>query len=733
MTHRQATPRARPPPPQSVPSPRPPPSTPVSSPAAGADLHPASRGGAGVLLLLPPHSLTGEHSNPSHPASASASNFVSSPAACADPHPASRGGARRPPSSFHRIVARRLAETNQQTTVDIIKIRYAYELLTNPILKRDYDLFGLDHHKDVLEKVKEQYQKEHFLKIDLPLLKDSSVQSTDYAFNVLGYESFMHTIADEHPLLIMVYSKGSPRCAQFIEKWKQIGSRLDGVANTAMVELGDVQLTGHFAEQRFSKQPFFRNGLPTLVAYPADCRSPSCYMRYPGELFVDSVVDWVATSVVGLPRILYYSKETLGPEFIGKSGHHKVKVIFFSSTGERAAPFLRQAAQEYSTYASFAFVLWKEDESQIWWNSLGVESAPSLVFLKGPGAKPIVYHGTFTKSEFTKIMEEHKHQELPQLRSDTSLELGCDARGYSRAGNDIAIWYCVIVAGRPGIELSKRRQILRKAQDQLFSDVDASTSENVDSSVVVSSAAAALKDDRLTFVWLDGEVQKKLCAFYLATDYSGACGPGGFGDDNDKSELFIVRFQRNATFEALKAEKTNNLMEALQRQHTADASQLVARYKGPDEIEEINKWISQIIKDGDTREIPYFTSKVPDLVPEETSKEWIKSTKSIRSAGNSVKQRIQSSGFHFGDYLTDPRIGPALLMSACISMGIIWYKSNQRTQTTEDGAPPKDKTKKRRPRPKLSTSLFGQPEYPADADPEPKDARQWEMTDSDSD
>uniref|UniRef100_A0A0E0EEU5 J domain-containing protein n=1 Tax=Oryza meridionalis TaxID=40149 RepID=A0A0E0EEU5_9ORYZ len=582
--------------------------------------------------------------------------------------------------AYEQLSKEWLAETNQQTTVDIIKIRYAYELLTNPILKRDYDLFGLDHHKvyvfaqDVLEKVKEQYQKEHFLKIDLPLLKDSLVQSTDYAFNVLGYESFMHTIADEHPLLIMVYSKGSPRCAQFIEKWKQIGSRLDGVANTAMVELGDVQLTGHFAEQRFSKQPFFRNGLPTLVAYPADCRSPSCYMRYPGELFVDSVVDWVATSVVGLPRILYYSKETLGPEFIGKSGHHKE--------------------------------MWK-----------------FIQFIEG----------TFTKSEFTKIMEEHKHQELPQLRSDTSLELGCDARGYSRAGNDIAIWYCVIVAGRPGVELSKRRQILRKAQDQLFSDVDASTSENVDSSVVVSSAAAALKDDRLTFVWLDGEVQKKLCAFYLATDYSGACGPGGFGDDNDKSELFIVRFQRNATFEALKAEKTNNLMEALQRQHTADASQLVARYKGPDEIEEINKWISQIIKDGDTREIPYFTSKVPDLVPEETSKEWIKSTKSIRSAGNSVKQRIQSSGFHFGDYLTDPRIGPALLMSACISMGIIWYKSNQRTQTTEDGAPPKDKTKKRRPRPKLSTSLFGQPEYPADADPEPKDARQWEMTDSDSD
>ncbi|KAL5198956.1 hypothetical protein ABZP36_002468 [Zizania latifolia] len=627
-----------------------------------------------------------------------------------------------------------LAETNQQSTVDIIKIQYAYELLTNPILKRDYDLFGLDQHTDILERVKEQYQKEHFLKIDLPLLKDSSDHSTDYAFNVLTYESFIHAISEEHPLLIMVYSKGSPRCAKFIEYWKQIGIRLDGVANTAMVELGDVQLAGHFADKRFSKQPFFRNGLPTLVAYPTDCRRPSCYMRYPGELYVDSVVDWVATSVVVLPRILYYSKETLGPQFIGKSAHHKVKVIFFSSTGERAAPFLRQAAQEYSTYASFAFVLWKEDESQIWWNSLGVESAPSLVFLKGAGAKPVVYHGTFTKSEFTKIMEEHKHQELRQLRSDTSLELGCDARGHSRAGNDMMVWYCVVIAGRPGVELSKRRQILRKAQDQLFSDADSSTAGDVDNSVEVSSAATALKDDRLTFVWLDGEVQKKFCAFYLANDYSGACGPGGFGDENDKSELFIIRFQRNATYEALKAGKTNNLIETLQGHHTTDASQLVARYNGPDEIQEINKWISQIIKDGDTREIPYFTSKVPDLVPEETSKEWLRSTKSIRSAGNSLKERIQNSGIHFRDYLTDPRIGPALLMSGCISLGIIWLKNSQPTRTTpQDEAPSKDKKAKRR-RPKLSTSLFGQPtETECTTEPEPRDARQWEMTDSDSD
>ncbi|VAH27690.1 unnamed protein product [Triticum turgidum subsp. durum] len=599
-----------------------------------------------------------------------------------------------------------LAETNDRSTVDIIKIRYAYELLTNPVWKRDYDLFGLDHHTDIFERVKEQYQKEHFLKIDLPLLKDSLSHSTGHAFNVLTRDSLMSAIAEDYPLLIQVYSKGSPRCAQFFEYWKQIDTRLDGVANTAMVELGDVPLAGYFAEKRFSQQPFFRNGIPALVAYPANCRNPSCYMRYPGELTVDSVVNWVASSIVGLPRILYYSKETLGPQFIGKSSHHKVKAIFFSSTGERAAPFLRQAAQEYSSYASFAFVLWKEEESQIWWNSLGVESAPALVFLKGPGAKPVVYHGTFSKSEFTEIMEEHKHQELQQLRSDTSLDLGCDARGHSRAGKEMMIWYCVIAAGRPGVELSKKRQILRKAQDQLLSAAGGSTAGNLENLV------------------------EKICAFYLATDYNGACGPRGFEDDNDKPEVFIVRFQRNATYEALKADKKNNLIETLQGQDTPDASQLVARYNGPDEILEINKWVSQIIKDGDTREIPYFTSKVPDLVPEETNKEWLSGTKGIRSAGKSLKERVQNSGFSFRDYLTDPRIGPALLMLACISWGTIWFKNIQSAQKTPKDEAPKDKTDKRR-RPKLSTTLFGQPE--SSADPEPRDARQWEIEDSDSD
>ncbi|XP_028060735.1 uncharacterized protein LOC114264327 isoform X1 [Camellia sinensis] len=278
-------------------------------------------------------------------------------------------------------------------------------------------------------------------------------------------------------------------------------SLLDGMANTGMVELGEVQLATYLAEKTFTGQPSFQNGLPSLIAFPSGCDTANCLIRYKGELSVDAVTNWLATTILSLPRILYYSKDSLLPSFVGKSGPHKVKVIFFSETGERAAPFLRQAALNYWPCAAFAFVPWREEESSFWWNVyvFGVESAPAIVFLKEHGVKPVVYHGPANNSWLVDIMEQNKHQELPQLRSVTSIELGCDARGYSRAGNETAIWYCVILVGRSSPELNTMCATLRRIQEAL---------STVDNDQPSSLVAVALKEKRLTFTWLDGEAQQ---------------------------------------------------------------------------------------------------------------------------------------------------------------------------------------------------------------------------------
>ncbi|PKA59455.1 hypothetical protein AXF42_Ash016479 [Apostasia shenzhenica] len=142
---------------------------------------------------------------------------------------------------------------------NIYQVRYAFELLTNPIWKRDYDLFALDEHLSVLNDITKQYSGENYSKINLPLLDATSSGGKDLAFNVLTPEEFGSVLGGSKPLLIQVYSNGSYCCASFINNWKRIAGLLDGVADTGMVELGNIKLTTFFAERYSLKHPIFRN------------------------------------------------------------------------------------------------------------------------------------------------------------------------------------------------------------------------------------------------------------------------------------------------------------------------------------------------------------------------------------------------------------------------------------------------------------------------------------------
>ncbi|XP_028115136.1 uncharacterized protein LOC114313023 [Camellia sinensis] len=412
--------------------------------------------------------------------------------------------------------------------------------------------------------------------------------------------------------------------------------------------------------------------------------------------------------------------------FVGKSSH-KVKVIFFSETRERAAPFVRQAALSYWPYAAFAFVPWREEESSFWWNVFGVESAPAIVFLKEHGVKPVVYHGPANNSCFVDIMEQNKHQELPQLRSVTSMELGCDARGYSRAGNETAIWYCVILAGRSSPELNKMRATVRRIQEAL---------STVDKDQPSSLAAVALKEKRLTFSWLDGEAQQRYCFFHTQMENSyETCGPRR--DITDVPQLIIVRYKRNATEDSIKNEekKPKNMLEAFLNDDVDPASQLVARYNGSEESLEIIKWISQIIEDGDSRELPFFRAKTPALVPEDADPIWSVGAKNILSKGTGMKQRIGSimNGIH--NRLGDPRIGPVLLLGALMSFGSIWLRRSQSThpsQSNNQTQPSKKDDEVRPNQRRKKRAVSNQDRPPSITDTEPIDAYQMPLSDSDS-
>ncbi|KAE8672528.1 FKBP-like peptidyl-prolyl cis-trans isomerase family protein isoform 1 [Hibiscus syriacus] len=381
----------------------------------------------------------------------------------------------------------------------------------------------------------QQYAGEKFYNIELPLLNADAFDTGDYAFNVITSKEFQSMFQDSKPWLLQVYSSSSNRSTQFANFWKKIVALLNGVANIGMVELGEIQIAAYLAERKPMGQFFFKNAF----------------------------LQWLLS-------------------------HQGVKLQTVLS-GERATPIIRQAAKDYWNYATFACVLWSEEELSVWWTAFGVESAPAVVFLKDPGS--------MNDSWFLDVLEENKQQELRQLRSLTSEGLGCNARGYSRAGHDTLTWYCAIFAGRLSPDLDSMRETMRRVQ------------ETLSKSSKLNAASVALKSKRLTLSWLDGEMQNNYCFFYLNTESSiETCGPRRV--PTDVPRLFIIRYERNATEDTFKVQNKAKSIWEFHQQEVDPAARLSVTFNGSAEVSQIIQWISNIIKDGDSRKLPFYASTI---------------------------------------------------------------------------------------------------------------------------
>uniref|UniRef100_A0A7N0RC67 J domain-containing protein n=1 Tax=Kalanchoe fedtschenkoi TaxID=63787 RepID=A0A7N0RC67_KALFE len=80
------------------------------------------------------------------------------------------------------------------------QIQYAFELLTNPIWKRNYDLYNIDEHIHVLQEAKAAYAEKAFSDFKVPLL--SSTGNNDYAFNVITAKNFASKLQDHQPWIV---------------------------------------------------------------------------------------------------------------------------------------------------------------------------------------------------------------------------------------------------------------------------------------------------------------------------------------------------------------------------------------------------------------------------------------------------------------------------------------------------------------------------------------------------
>ena len=519
----------------------------------------------------------------------------------------------------------------------LLDIHHAYHILSNEMSRRNYDIFHLDE----LPVVAEDANNHHHIDTHAQLQAASStVLLTSQNFNTLVLES-------NETWVIQVLSNASYECQLFASKWERVADRLEGVAKLGRVEVEDYPLSTLLAEKSlFTKQLFFKSGLPEVMLSTSKCRRHDCLVRYRGVKTVDALVEWTS-SILQLPRIPYYNSQYLMKDIIQGTGPHKVKVIVFSSTGERAAPFIRQCAKESWEHAVFAMVLWQESNATFWESRVGIKSAPAVVFVKDPGLQPVIHHGVLNSSTFRKLMDEHKLFELPQLRSISAGALGCDARGDSMAGYGTETWYCVIVAGRTGLPLIQARGVMRGVLQNLTNSELIPHADDIPQHLL---AAEAMRTKRLSLSWLDGEMQKEFCYFYLhSPTMFEACGPRKYGEVEDVPKLFLVRYQRRflSSEEEVEQEKQKALLRArniwmsLQEDNENIASQLVSKYNGEIEVAHVVEWISQMVYEGDNHRLPSFSGKMPVLVPEEKPPFWVRSQETMADGQAMVVQNGQ--------------------------------------------------------------------------------------------
>ncbi|KAJ6371093.1 hypothetical protein OIU77_001575 [Salix suchowensis] len=152
--------------------------------------------------------------------------------------------------AYEKLSSKWKSDAGIPATSDFIEIQYAYELLTNPLWKRDYDIFGIDEQVHIIDKINLQYAGESISGIDLPLLDVTTFDLGDHTFNEFTSQDFTPMFDSSKPWLVLVYSLGSKRCAQFFSLWKEIAALLDGVAGVGILELGELQLAISLAERK---------------------------------------------------------------------------------------------------------------------------------------------------------------------------------------------------------------------------------------------------------------------------------------------------------------------------------------------------------------------------------------------------------------------------------------------------------------------------------------------------
>ena len=308
--------------------------------------------------------------------------------------------------------------------------------------------------------------------------------------------------------LVQVYHDASEKCQRAAPIWDQTARTLDGSAKLGRVNMATYpELAAKVAPQhRFSSSVVLPNDLPVVIGFDKECSSFSCRKRYRGFMRETALSKYVLDRMLKYKEIPEFTRDTL-PGFL-ENEPNKVKFLVFLSRSTSTQPLLRRAASEYERDVAFAVVHHKRNDASYWMKKFGVRAHSTVMVIKEDGKK-IVEHDVTGKDKLRELLVEHKLAILPQLHAASLKSTGCQPGGL--------VQVCVVVLGVQGWALEDAKKVLRDAKLSLDSSTESPNNPLV---------AALGENKELAFAWVDAASQGAFCKalLYDNRDDAASCG-----------------------------------------------------------------------------------------------------------------------------------------------------------------------------------------------------------------
>lgn len=308
--------------------------------------------------------------------------------------------------------------------------------------------------------------------------------------------------------LVQVYHDASEKCQRAAPIWDQTARTLDGSAKLGRVNMATYpELAAKVAPQhRFSSSVVLPNDLPVVIGFDKECSSFSCRKRYRGFMRETALSKYVLDRMLKYKEIPEFTRDTL-PGFL-ENEPNKVKFLVFLSRSTSTQPLLRRAASEYERDVAFAVVHHKRNDASYWMKKFGVRAHSAVMVIKEDGKK-IVEHDVTGKDKLRELLVEHKLPILPQLHAASLKSTGCQPGGL--------VQVCVVVLGVQGWALEDAKKVLRDAKLSLDSSTESPNNPLV---------AALGENKELAFAWVDAASQGAFCKalLYDNRDDAASCG-----------------------------------------------------------------------------------------------------------------------------------------------------------------------------------------------------------------